>query len=321
MTLLGKKYKLPLHSMTAFTWGILVSWNTDRAISFWLFAIGWLMLSCNEAVRRHPSRWHKAPSYYEFLCRLVLNTALRDDIPPNQNEEEISAYEEKMQELRKRRAEEKKREEENELALQQQFGQDMEQAEKAEQIDADKGGFFGSVNPLKPILYPVQQNLHSVVQTVRIAKSIILWNEAYYAFWIVTICFVSSFVAFFIPWSFIFVWLFRIVVIVGLGPWMALVDRYYFKKHPTDMTDAERDEFVRKRLRSRYEEALLSATTFQIRRERAVKMQSMTKYMFGKHVSITIVLSESRSLLRSFSDKLVVMLLLYMSDATRPSFS
>jgi hypothetical protein len=289
VTLFGKQYKLPLHSMTAFTWGILVSWDTDRAISFWLFAVGWLMLACNEAVRRHPSRWHKAPSYYEFLCRLVLRTALRDDIPPNRNKDEILAYETKMEELRKQRVEEKKLEEEHELALQQQLGQDMEQAEKAEQIDADKGGLLGAVNPLKPVLYPVQKNLQWIVHIVRIAKSIILWNEAYFAFWIVTICFVSSFVAFFIPWNLIFIWLFRIVVIVFLGPWMAIVDRCYFKKHPTDMTDAERDEFVRKRLRSRYEEALLSATTFQIRRERAVKMQSMTKYMFGKHVSKIIV--------------------------------
>jgi len=116
---------------------------------------------------------------------------------------------------------------------------------------------------------------------MRIAKSVVLWEEAYFSFWITTASFLCALVLIWIPFGFLFRWISRIVVFVVLGPWMALVDRYYFKEDP-NLTDEEKDALVRERFRARFEEARLAASNYQIRKERALKLKSMKKYMFGK---------------------------------------
>jgi len=59
------------------------------------------------------------------------------------------------------------------------------------------------------------------------------------------------------------------------------VDRWKFREDP-NLTEAEKDDLVRERLRARYEEVRKAASNYQIRRERAKKLKSMKKYMFGK---------------------------------------
>jgi hypothetical protein len=235
-------------------------------------------------MRKHPSRWHNCPSFYEFFHRLLLNTATPESIAANANLEAIVAYEKKTEEQRQRRAVEKQKEYEHESALQNELGQEIEKAEAAEQVGGKVGGIFEGLveNPLKPILYPIQQQLRQAVYAGRIAKSVVLWREPYYAFWIATACFLVSAVTIWIPWGFILRWLLRLVVLAGLGPWMAIVDRLYFAIKP-DMTNEEKDEELRQRLRARYEQVLRSATNYFIRKERAIKIMSMKKYMFGRH--------------------------------------
>jgi hypothetical protein len=62
---------------------------------------------------------------------------------------------------------------------------------------------------------------------------------------------------------------------------MAIVDRLYFRDKP-NMTDEEKEESRKKRLRSRYEVAVEAASNYHVKRERAIKLQAMKKYMFGK---------------------------------------
>jgi hypothetical protein len=261
----------------AFIWGVLVTWNYDLFPSFLLFSIGWIMLACNEMVRRHPSRWHNAPSFYELLQRVATNKVSPERVTKHPNPELIAAYEEKLEKRRLQLAAEKQKVAKQEEILQLELGAEMQKAEKAEQLHG--GGGLGNVveNPLKPILYPIQKQLADVVCYLRIAKSIALWNESYYSFWIVAASFASSLAICSIPWAFIMRWLLRIVVVIGLGPWMKLLD----KTNP-DMTDEERDAVLRQRLTARYDEVLRSASNFFIRKERAMKLKAMAKYMFGK---------------------------------------
>jgi len=113
------------------------------------------------------------------------------------------------------------------------------------------------------------------------AKSIILWDESFFAFWIATLSFAGSIAICWVPWAWLFRWILRIAAWVILGPWMAIVDRYYFREDP-NMTDEEKDEAVRQRLHERFEEAKKAASFFQIRREKALKIKAFSKYMFGK---------------------------------------
>ena len=281
----GKTYYLPLHSMTAFVWGILVTWNWNRLPSFCIFAIGWALWACNEHVNQHPSRWYNAPSYHDLVRRLLTNTTASETVNPNHNVEEAAAYEKRLEDIKKRREHEEQKVAENELKVQAELGAEMENAEEAEQDIGQHGGVFKgvSVNPLKPVLYPVQKKLRMVVHGVRIARSIVLWNECYYAFWLTTACFLTSCAFFFVPFGFIFRWTMRIIALVALGPWNAIIDRVYFRTDP-NMTDEAKDEELRLRMKTRYQEVLMSATNFFVRKENAIKMKDMEQFMFGKYL-------------------------------------
>lgn len=112
------------------------------------------------------------------------------------------------------------------------------------------------------------------------------------AFWITTMCFLGSFILIWLPFGFLLRWISRITVWVVLGPWMALVDRYYFGQEDQNLTDAEKDAIVKERLRARYEEVKMAASHYQLKRERALKLKSMKKYMFGKFLLSLPRLSE-----------------------------
>lgn len=258
---------------------MLVTWNWNRLPACCVFCVGWLLLAANEHVRKHPSRWHQCPSYSELCYRIILNTATSESVSDNANLDEIIEYDKRIEQLQQRRVMEKLKEQEQELTLQRDLGQEIEAAKAAEKLGGNDGGIFSGLvkNPLMPVLYPIQQQLSQFVYSIRIAKSVVLWHEAFYSFWIVTGCFLLSAVFFWLPWGFLLRWLLRIIVFIGLGPWMAIVDRKYFKTNP------DKDEELRHRLRARYDEVLLSATNYFQRKERAMKLLSMKKLMFGKH--------------------------------------
>jgi len=274
--------------MVAFTWGLLVSWNFDRFPSFLLFSIGWIFLACNEFVRRNPSPWQKCKRYWPMWSLLLFSKRHvrdQDRIEPQQQHKEYLDFKKKSEERERRWRREAEIEVEYMEELNKQYGLDMDQMPKEDvEIASTKAKILEklNVNPLKPVLYPIQQQLRDVVIYLRITKSIILWEESYFAFWITTGCFAGSLLIFWLPFAFIFRWLLRVAVIVFLGPWMAIVDRKYFQEKP-GMTEAERDEIVRERVREKYKAVLDAATDYRVRKERALKLRSMTKYLYGKY--------------------------------------
>jgi hypothetical protein len=220
-----------------------------------------------------------------LLERFVRNASSSELIVSNANLYAINAYNENLKKKLERIEEEKKQEAEHEAALQRELGQEIEAAEAAEEVGQKKSGLLSHIvpeNPLKGVLYPIQKQAREVVMGIRIVKTVIVWKEAYYAFWVTTAALAVSAVAFWIPWSFLLRWVFRIMAVVALGPWMAIVDHMYFKTDP-NLSDDERDIILRQRLRSRYAEVVQSATNYFQRKERALKLASMKKYMFGQY--------------------------------------
>ena len=53
-------------------------------------------------------------------------------------------------------------------------------------------------------------------------------EECYLSFWVAACSFILSVVSMFVPWGFLAFWTLRTIAWVGLGPWMKLVDIYYF---------------------------------------------------------------------------------------------
>ena len=271
--------------------------------SFLLFSIGWLFLACNEYVLKNPSPWHKCPAYRDLLRGFTLNDMPPVTIEPNQNLAEIEAYKKEQEERKARRQKELQQEQQSDIALQEELGEELGEAEaEVEDIITTVEGRFkelnvnpldnvdplNNVNPLKPVLYPIQLQLHKAVIGMRISRSILLWEESYYAFWIATVSFVVSVAVIWIPWGLLFCWLFRISVWLFLGPWMAIVDRIYFRAKP-DMIDADEnvevkdeDAEVKAHLKSTDMEVPVSSTSyFFVLKDRAMKLKDTTHFVLG----------------------------------------
>ena len=281
----NKTTKIPLHSFTAFVWGVAVTWNYNLLPSFWLFCVGWILLACNELVCSHPSRWRHCPPYPELFKRLVLGASSTEQLAAASPEEAavIDKYDASVKEAAARKQKEKEEAANQETKYAEEMAAEQEMAENAEQVGGKKGGL--KLDPtaalMKPLLYPIQKQLRPIVHMLRIVKNIILWGEAYYTFWIVTACFAGSLLLIWVPWSFFIRWSLRIGVFLGLGPWMYFVDKYVLKTN-WDMTKEEREAAFKAKMKTRYEEVLASASVFIVRKETAVKMKSMKQYMFGK---------------------------------------
>ena len=297
ITVFGREFRLPLHSLVAFTWGVLVTNNYNRFPSFVVFAIAWLLLVSMEQHRQHPSPWHQCESYAALFRALIAEVAslcLGDSAPrilarqtetiaANQNLEHIQLYLEEQQRLKDTAAEVKLKQatELEEEVKRHEAEMAVASADTVDTVKKGAVGFFTSVNPLVPILHPVQNLLHTLCLKMRVVKSIVSWDENYFPFWIVTACLIVSVILFWIPWGWIMRWLIRIIVWVLLGPWMKIVDRYRFEQIE-HMTPEEKEAYIQARARNAHKnlqgQRLLSRTM----REDAVKLKSMMKYLFGK---------------------------------------
>jgi hypothetical protein len=270
-TLKVGRFLVPVHSIIAFIWGVLVTQNFDRLPSFWLFSVAWFFLATMDHLRSHPSKWYRCRPYTELFQILAFSKSFAQEIASNDNLPAIEAYEaeeEKNAEKRAEKAEMDKQQKKEEDAL----IKDEQRTVNANEVETTSvKKATKALNPLN-FLFPVQQQVGSVVVTLRIVKSIVLWQENYLAFWLVTMSLAGSFVLFWVPFGFIVRWASRIVVWGALGPWMKLVDIYWIKKQEQDATAS---------LEVRRKQLAKLATSKQMKKERAVKLKDMTKYLFG----------------------------------------
>jgi hypothetical protein len=254
------------------------------------------MLANYEYVNRNPSPWQKVGgNIFGAVAYLLLGQAKAKaltgfevvhgiSIAPNEKKEESEAFEAAEAKWLERRALETKAAEEAAEKLQKELGIQDEAIEEDDMATAKTSAFkkfAGSVNPLKPILHPIQLQLRGYAVSLRILKSVVLWEDKYYSFWITVACFVGSVAIIWIPFGFILRWLFRIIALLAFGPWMAIVDHYYFKG-VLNLTDEEHAKLLEERFQSAYAEAVELAMNNQIKKERAFKLKSMKEFMFGR---------------------------------------
>ena len=275
---------LPLHSVTAFLWGIFVAQDLNRLPAFLVFAVGWFFLATMEQVRNHPSPWQRCRSYHELLSILVFNHSFRrpKSIEMDSNIDAIKAFEKLNDERKKRREKEKQAKEQ----LEAQIREVEEEADEEEEVDitAKASGVMQYFNPLRPFLIPAVALLEQVCILLRVAKSVVLWRDCYIAFWLTTACFVATLALVWIPWGFLIIWTCRILVWVLLGPWMKLVDMFYIRKRGYETVE-DMSAMFEDNLKDRYKVVLEKTLYQQQNRERALKLQSFKKYMFGKVIA------------------------------------
>lgn len=160
-------------------------------------------------------------------------------------------------------------------------------------ISTKSGGRGVSIDPLKPILYPIQQYLGITCNIMRFIKNVIIWEESYFAALISLASIVLAVALAFVPWAFIFRWTSRIIVWTVFGPWMKAVDIFYVSKiKPLTEEEMEAQEHEAKLLRQ--ERTRAAALEAKIAREDAKKLKDMKKYMFGKFITHVSVLKLDR---------------------------
>lgn len=196
---------LPLNSVVAFIGGILLVENYNLLPSFVLFAIAWLFLATSGNSNHNPSPWRHRRSFPELTGVLVSNKSPVVKIEPNQNEAAIQAFMAEKAEAQQKIKQEAKEELEEEAKAHDAVGYADEYDEKVEmrtKIRKLGDGEIGNVsmNPLKYILYPMQQNLALVCKWFYVARSFLMWEECYYCYWIVIGCITGGLAILFVPW-------------------------------------------------------------------------------------------------------------------------
>jgi hypothetical protein len=157
----GKTIYLPLHSIVAFTWVILLCRSFDVFPALLVFSIGWCFLGTNECRQRNPSPWSRVFSYSQFWSMLVANRNFKERIDPFQNADKVKAYEEEIKQREQQREKDRKLAIAYETKLRKELLDDIEEAQ-ANDVDITtknsglKDMFTSNINPLEPVLYPIQ---------------------------------------------------------------------------------------------------------------------------------------------------------------------
>ena len=292
---LGKTFLFPIHSLSAFV-ALAILVERPQLFPAMLFAsLGWFMVAVMDYRRSLPNPWIRCKTFTEFVWTLVYGSTYQppDDIKAFENEKESTKYMEDWQNRIKEAEEAAAKAYEENLKAQEEYEREMDEIAETTSTDISTKQRGISIDPFKPILYPVQQNLAMVCRYVRHAEHIIAWEECYLSFWVTVGCFLLAFICAFVPWFFIIHWSARIVVWVGFGPWMKLVDIYVVKaKKPLTPEEQAKKREAERLKRKEATSALLAEA--RIKRENAAKLKAMKKYLFGKFITKVPVLKEDR---------------------------
>jgi signal transduction histidine kinase len=292
----GKKYLLPLHSAFLFLIGITVVEYPQLFPSFCFLSTAWSLLASMLFRRHHPNPWMRCKGFIDIFFALLLG----DSFPPativsNENRDEVLEY---MGYWKLKAENEAKA---AELAQQ----EALDEAEEAEQaldaigdtdtdITTKKGSFIPvSVDPFKKYMEPVQAYLVIACRLLRYVRNIFLWEECYLSFWLAIGSLALSVVCVFVPWFFLIKWTSRVLVWTLCGPWMKLVDIYFY----TPMENMTEEEIAEQKLKAKELKKKYLAEAVErarIARERTKKLKTMKKYLFGKFIMKVPVLKDDR---------------------------
>jgi hypothetical protein len=288
---------LPIHSLALFLAGIILAERPSLYPSFWFFGLGWTLLSLQTYRNNSSNPWYKTKTFIGLTQELLTGHCF--DGPPgkiaaHENEEQAMEEERRQQE----RIEKARKQAEEYLKAQNEMLAEHESmmAQVGDQTaDTDISSKKGkvSVDPLKFILYPIQQVLATVCGALRTVKSILLWDEPYISYIITLAAFAIGIVFLIVPWAFLIRWTSRLVSWLLLGPHMKLVDIYWYSKL-AELSEEEQKEQIRQALTVQLKTAQAYAANARLERENAAKLKEIKKALYGQFVTRVPVLSAQR---------------------------
>jgi hypothetical protein len=294
VTIGSRTLKLPIHSITAFFAAVLLVEHPQLLPSFFFYGVAWIFFATMDYRSQLPDVWSRCKTYLELARTLALGDSGTPPvtIAPLENYAEAKRF---TDEWRKRITDSEEKAAKayrDSVRLQEEYANEAEEfVETDTDMSTKQGGL--SIDPFKPLLFPVQQNLALVCRYVRHVKFVIFWEECYISFWIATGCILLGTVFLFVPWLFLIKWTSRFVAWTLFGPWMKLVDIFYVSKlEPPSEEDLEL-KLLKERERRRLASSAAIAEA-RVKRENVVKLKAMKTYMFGKYVTRVPTLKEDR---------------------------
>jgi len=117
--------------------------------------------------------------------------------------------------------------------------------------------------------------------TLRVTANVVTWKDNYFSFWITGMSLVLAVISWFIPWGWLMLWCLRIIVCVGMGPWMSIVDKYYVAPFELKEKDLEDLKDLREKRRKRFQGNIFIE---RIKKEEKIKCRDMQIFHFGEYV-------------------------------------
>eukprot|EP00537_Pseudo-nitzschia_pungens_P003533 CAMPEP_0172372246 /NCGR_PEP_ID=MMETSP1060-20121228/46652_1 /TAXON_ID=37318 /ORGANISM="Pseudo-nitzschia pungens, Strain cf. cingulata" /LENGTH=1198 /DNA_ID=CAMNT_0013098153 /DNA_START=437 /DNA_END=4033 /DNA_ORIENTATION=+ len=296
LPLVGKSIVLPVHSMMAFLTAVVLVENPILFPSFWFGSLAWLLIAIGGWRRSSENVWFRCHSYAQILKMLFLGDdyALPHRIQPFENFEKAQVEAENWVNRIEESAARATRAAEEANASEAERQKELAEIGEADTDLGTKVGEGGlGIDPVRAALYPIQLMLGIFVCSVRFTKHVFTWQEAYFSFWITTCSLVLSVLCLFVPWFWCIKWGSRIFAWTIFGPWMKLLDIYYFSliKPETEEERQRREEMEKLKQKMVTAEAVFET---RILREDAAKTKAMKQYMFGRYALRIPILKQDR---------------------------
>ena len=313
---------LPVRSAVVFLAAVHLVENPDDIPSFIFGAIAFVMLSALHFRRSSPNKLERGQPYYYYLCLVLFGKGFipPHDVEPYENAEEYKARKDRIEEKAahfEKEAEEARLEN---LKRQEEYQKEMEEIGLANNLDISTQGVGGGLSigfsPLKGLYIQIQNSLELVVGIIRLTRNVLVWEEAFLAFWLTSAAIVLSFVCIFIPWGkgklrylskcfclicdyliphltkYVYLlillsliltvieWTCRFFVWTFLGPWMKVVDIFWHSHFKQWLQKLQRYQAKQQR------EALdLAKMEARNTKEDVEKLKEMKTAIFGRYIS------------------------------------
>mmetsp|Transcript_9287 Transcript_9287/g.20531 ORF Transcript_9287/g.20531 Transcript_9287/m.20531 type:complete len:421 (-) Transcript_9287:4-1266(-) len=274
---------LPLYSFMAYLICILLVEKPFLFPSFFFGCLALLLQIVQGHRMGHPSPWKKCSSTLHFLFILLFNWSpfQPESISPNKGTEHALLYdatwETRLHVARKTAEIRSQIFLEEQKKLLEELGhigdENIESKFKPGVVDT-------KIDLLGPYVEPYRPFLNSIRKWLRFISNIIIWEDSYKSFWVTMGFFLLSFINFLIPWRWFILWTSRVVVWVGMGPWMRYVDIKYVE--PYELHEDDLDDFTEKEKKKVVLANNSVTDTARLTRENVVKLRDMKKLHFGK---------------------------------------
>lgn len=280
---------LPLHSVYFFFAAITLAEHPSLCPSFFFLNIFWALFAIQIWRNSRANPWEKTKTVLGLLSELAVGKSISGPlqyIAAHQNEEAALAEQRDLAERVEKAKQEAEEYEKEQMRLTQEHENQLSKVgDQTADTDLSTGTGGGvSLDPMKFILYPIQQILEMVIVALRLVKNIMLWEEPYLAFLLAGASLVIGLVFLIVPWAFLFRWTSRIIAWLLFGPHMKLVDIYWYRKIE-NLTREER----RQQLMEAFENQLVLAKELalqaRIQRENTIKMKHIKEALHGSYTN------------------------------------